>query len=611
MCAITARSHSETSGAVPTPGAAGRRTIGEMILDAAAVHTGVALQDVVGSEAISYEELGSVASELARGLISLGIEPGDRVAILGSTSVAWTLADCGALCAGAVVTPIYHTNSPVECAHVLSNSDARIVFCENAEQLAKVEQVRGQCSALEQIVLFGPGEGDTPTLDELRRRGREVRPEVVSERLARISPDDVATLVYTSGTSGPPKGCGLTHRNLLWAARAYLQTLGVDDRACVYQFLPLAHVMAREIQFAVLSVGARMTYWTGDSTRVLDELSYAAPTHFPSVPRTFEKIYGAAMARLEDRSTAQRRLFNWALWTGVRARQSLRSGQLPPPLIDLLYRIAQPLALGKVGGMFGPNLQVALVGAAPVGKELLEFFDACGVLILEAYGLTETCAAATLNVPDAVRFGTVGKPLPGTEVSVASDGEILLRGPQVFKGYHKNPEASEEAFTPGGWFRTGDLGSIDREGFLSITGRKKELIITSSGKNIAPLNIESRLRESPYLGEAVIYADRRPYVVAMVTLDQQESTSLAARLGTPADPATLAADPRVHAEVQKNVDAVNAQLAGIEQVKRFAILDHGLSQAAGELTPTLKVKREVVYDRYAAVFAGLYEEDQR
>ena len=581
-----------------------------MILDAAEVRAGVALESVGGSEVVSYPELGIVSSELARGLISLGIEPGDRVAILGSTSVAWTLTDCGAMCAGSVVTPIYHTNSPVECAHVLSDSDARIVFCQNADQMAKIEQVRGQCPALEQIVLFAPGDGETLTLDEVRRRGREVRPEVVLERLERISPDDVATIVYTSGTSGLPKGCRLTHRNLLWAAQAYLQTLGVDGRASVYQFLPLAHVMAREIQFAVLSVGARLSYWAGDANHVLDELAQASPTHFPSVPRTFEKIHGAVMARLEDGPSAQRRLFEWALWTGARTRRSLRARKLPPPLIDLLYRIAQPLALGKVGGMFGPNLQVALVGAAPVGKDLLEFFDACGVLILEAYGLTETCAAATLNVPDAVRFGTVGKPLPGSEVSIASDGEILLRGPQVFKGYHKNPEATEEAFTPEGWFRTGDLGSIDREGFLSITGRKKEIIVTSSGKNIAPLNIESQLRESPYLDEAVIYADRRPYVVAMVTLDQEESAKLAARLGIAADPATLAADPRVHAAVQKDVDAVNSELARVEQVKRFAILDHGLSQAAGEMTPTLKVKRYVVYDRYAGVFASLYEDDQ-
>jgi len=412
--------------------------------------------------------------------------------------------------------------------------------------------------------------------------------------------------VYTSGTSGPPKGCMLTHGNFLSAVHAYVRTLGVDERNSVYQFLPLAHVMARIIQFEALSVGARVVFWTGDPTKVLAEVGQSAPTHFPSVPRIFEKIHGAVVSQLEDGPAPQRRLFDWAVSTGARTRDSLRTRRLPPLLTDLLYRIAQPLALDKVRAMFGPNLQVAFVGAAPVGKDLLEFFDACGVLILEAYGLTETCAAATLNVPDAVRFGTVGKPLPGTEVSLASDGEILLRGPQVFKGYHKRPEATAEALTPEGWFCTGDIGTIDREGFVTITGRKKEIIVTSSGKKIAPLNIESQLRHSPYVDEAVVYAERRPYVVAMLTLDQKEMARLAERLGVPADLTTLAADPRVHAELQRDIDAVNAQFARIEQIKRFAILDHGLSQAAGELTPTLKVKRNVVNEKYAEVFDQLY-----
>jgi long-chain acyl-CoA synthetase len=502
---------------------------------------------------------------------------------------------------------IYHTNSPAECAHVLADSDARIVFCESTEQMAKVEQIPGQCPALERIALFAPGDGETLTIDDLRRRGREIAPEVVRERLEQVSADEVATLVYTSGTSGPQKGCRLSHRNFVSAVGAYVQALGVDDRDSVYQFLPLAHVMARITQFEALSVGARIIFWTGDATKVLDESVQTAPTHFPSVPRIFEKIHAAVISRTAATPGAQRRFFKLALETGTRARRSLRTQALPPLSTDLLYRVARPLALDKIRGMFGANLQVALVGAAPVGRELLDFFNACGVLILEAYGLTETCAAATLNVPGAIRFGTVGRPLPGAEISLAADGEILLRGPQVFRGYHKNPEATEEAFTPGGWFRTGDIGSVDRDGFLTITGRKKELIVTSSGKKFAPLNIESQLRNSPYLDEAVVYADRRPYGVAMLTLDREESPKLAAGLGIPADAATLASDPRVHAEVQKDVDAVNAQLARIEQIKRFAILERGLSQAAAELTPTRKIKRDVVYDKYADVFTSLYE----
>jgi long-chain acyl-CoA synthetase len=581
-----------------------------MVLTAAQRHSGVALQyRRDGATAyISYPELGTTSSELARGLISLGIEQGDRVAILGLTSADWTLADCGTLCAGAVVTPIYHTNSPLECAYVLEHSDARVVFCENAEQAAKVGQVRDRCPALEHIVLFQSADSELLTLDGLRRLGSEVPPEAVTQRLETVGPDDLATLVYTSGTTGPPKGCMLSHDNFLSTVRMYEQELHFDDTHSLYQFLPLAHVLARVAQMVALGAGARIIYWTGDATKIVDELGETGPTHFPAVPRIYEKIHSAVMGRIEDGPSAQRRLFDWALQAGGRARDSLRARKQPGLLTDLQYRVADPLALAKVREVFGPHLQLALVGAAPVAKELLEFFDACGVLVLEGYGLTESCAASTLNIPDAVRFGAVGKPLPGTEVTIAPDGEILIRGPHVFKGYFKNAAATEEALDLDGWLHSGDLGSIDRQGFVQITGRKKDLIITSSGKNITPVNIESELRDARYITEAVVYGDRRPYLVAMLTLDPDESVKLAERLGIGTDPATIAADPQVHAEIQKDVDAVNAKLARIEQVKRFAILDHDLSQEAGELTPTLKVKRAFVYDKYRDVFAGLYAE---
>ena len=264
--------------------------------------------------------------------------------------------------------------------------------------------------------------------------------------------------------------------------------------------------------------------------------------------------------------------------------------------------------LSKVRALFGPELQLAMIGAAPVSHELLEFFQACGVLVLEGYGLTETCAASTLNTPDAVRFGTVGRPLPGTQVAILPDGEILIRGPHVFKGYYNDPAATDEALTADGWLRSGDLGAIDAQGFVKITGRKKDLIITSSGKNITPVNIESLLRDERWITEAVVFGDDRPYLVALLTLDREESFKLAGRLGLDTDPATIARDPRVHAEIQKQVDAVNQKLARIEQIKRFVILDRDLTQADGELTPTLKVKRAVVYERYADLFAGLYEQ---
>ena len=586
----------------------GPRTIGEMLLTAARRNAGVALQYTRdGAFAyVSYPELGTIASEIARGLISLGIEAGDRVAILGVTCSDWTLADCGSLCAGAVVTPIYHTNSPLECAYVLQDSGARVVFCENTAQAEKIVQIRDRCPALEHVVLFQSA-GQALTLDRLRERGAEVTPEAIAERLEQLRPDDLATLVYTSGTTGPPKGCMLTHDNFLSTVRMYSQELHFEPRHSLYQFLPLAHVLARVAQMVALGVGARIIYWAGDPSKIVDELGETAPTHFPAVPRIYEKIHSVVTGRIADGPELQRRLFEWALASGRRARPHLRARRQPPLLDDLQYRLADRLVLAKIRKAFGPNLELAMVGAAPVAKELLEFFDACGVLVLEGYGLTETCAASTLNVPDAVRFGTVGRPLPGTEVMIASDGEILIRGPHVFTGYFDNPEATEEALTADGWLRSGDLGTIDANGFVTITGRKKDLIITSSGKNITPVNIESELRDARYITEAVVYGDRRPYLVAMLTLDRDEAAKLADHLGIPVDPARIASDPSVRAEIQKEIDAINGRFARIEQVKRFAIIDHDLTQADGELTPTLKVKRAFVYDKYAAVFNSLYE----
>jgi long-chain acyl-CoA synthetase len=552
--------------------------------------------------------LGTLSTEIARGLIGLGIEAGDRVAILGLTSADWTLADCGALCAGAVVTPIYHTNSPAECAYVLEHSEARLIFCEDAAQAAKIDRIRDRCPALEHVVLFELDGSDVMTLDALRRRGAEVPPEAAQQRLEGISSDDTATLVYTSGTTGPPKACMLSHANVLATMRMYVEQLHFNETHSLYQFLPLAHVLARVAQTVALSVGARVIYWSGDAAKIIDDLAETEPTHFPAVPRIYEKIHAAVTGRVADGPAAQRALFQWALACGARARPALRRGSMPGLLTDVQYRLADRLVLAKVRGIFGSGLQLGLVGAAPIGRDLLEFFDACGVLVLEGYGLTETCAAAAINTVDAVRFGTIGRALPGCEVAVAPDGEILIRGPQVFRGYFKDAGATEAMLTPDGWLHSGDLGSISQDGFVTITGRKKDLIITSSGKNITPVNIESALREGRYISEAVVFGDNRPYLVAMLTLDGDEAKKLGLRLRIATDPATIARDPRVRAEIQKEVDAVNENLARIEQVKRFAILDHELSQTEGELTPTLKVKRSFIYDKYAEMFASLYDQ---
>ncbi len=597
-----------TPGRSAARGGAALRNLGDMVLHTAAAHRGTALRYRRDGElvSISYPELGARVSAIARGLIALGIVPGDRVAIFAATSAEWTLADFGILCTGGVVAPVYHTNSAEECAYVLAHSEARVVFCGDAEQAAKVAQVRERCPALEHVIRFDRAEPGAMSLGDLCRLGDEIAADAVTDRLAAPDRDDVATLVYTSGTTGPPKGCMLTHGNMLETARMYSDELRIGERHTMYQFLPLAHVLARVAQITIIQSGATVCFWSGDTRRIVDELAEMAPTHFPAVPRVYEKIHAAVLGQVEDGPPVQRALFGWALGVGRRARAAERQGAALGRGRELQYKLADRLVLTKVRGAFGTGLEVALVGAAAVAPDLLEFFDACGVVVLEGYGLTESCSVATLNTPGAQRFGTVGRPLPGTEVRVAPDGEILIRGPQVFRGYYKDADATAAALTGDGWLRTGDLGAITSDGFVAITGRKKDLIITSSGKNITPVNIESALRETRYIAEAVVYGDDRPYLVALLALDRDEGAKLAARLGIVDDPAVLARDPQVHEEIERDVAAVNSRLARIEQIKRFAILDHELSQGEGELTPTMKVKRAFVYDRYRDQFDALY-----
>jgi long-chain acyl-CoA synthetase len=418
----------------------------------------------------------------------------------------------------------------------------------------------------------------------------------------------VATIIYTSGTTGPPKGCVVTHASLLATVAMYERELELGTGPLiVYLFLPLAHSLARVAQLAVLDSGGTLAFWGGDPKRIVDELAEIRPTHFPSVPRIYEKIHTAVLSEAAAQSVIKRGVFRWALREGARFSAATRAGASPGRLRKLRHDAADRLVLSRVRSLFGDRLVFGMCGAAPVGAEILEFFDACGVLILEGYGLTESCAAASVNTPRRVRFGSVGRPLPGTEVAIAEDGEILIAGPHVFSGYHRDPGATGDALD-GNWLRSGDLGELDADGYLHITGRKKDLIITSSGKNISPENLESALRETRWISQAVVAGERRPYLVALVTLDPDEAPKLADELGLTPDVAAMAQDPRVHAAVTADVEAVNARFARIEQIKRFSILERDFSLEAGELTPTLKIKRNVVLehfgDRVDALYAG-------
>jgi long-chain acyl-CoA synthetase len=581
-----------------------------LVLDAASRYQGTAMRFPEGDEwkRTSYPELGADARAIAKGLIALGVAPGERVAILSNTRAEWTLADFGAICAGAVVVPVYQTNSPEECEYVLSHSGSTVLFCEDEGQLQKLAKIRSALPALRHVLRFEGAGGDAMALDELRAAGAAVTDAELDARIGAIGHDDVATIVYTSGTTGPPKGCQLTHGNLRADIDGIHERVGIaanDD--CVYIFLPLAHVLTRVVQLFAIDAGAEMAYWRRDPKKIVEDVQIIKPTHLPSVPRIFEKIHTAATAKAEAAGGVKAKLFHWAVGVGREVRRREDRGGHPGLILNVQYALADKLVLHKIRDLFGGRVKLAVSGAAPIDTEILEFFHAAGVWVLEGYGMTETCAVETLNTIAEHRFGTVGRPLSPCEVKIADDGEVLMRGPNIFTGYLDN-EADTRAAVVDGWLHSGDLGSIDADGYLSITGRKKDLIITSSGKNISPSNIENSLKLNRWISQAVVFGDRRPYLTALLTLDPDELAALAAKVGARTeDAAQLAAHPAVRAELQTAVDGVNAALARIEQVKKFTILERDLSQEHEELTPTLKVKRNVVYARYDAVFTALYD----
>ncbi len=587
--------------------ATGAASLGHLFLRAAERYDGPALRyKRDGSWAdISYPALGAAARAIARGLVALGIEPGDRVAILSDTRPEWTLADGGTLCAAAVVVPVYPTNSPEECHYILDHSGARAVFCEDAEQVAKLARIRARCPALEHVIVLA-GEADGAlSLAELRAAGQGVSEGVVDERVDGIRPDDLATLVYTSGTTGPPKGCILTHGNWTSAVHMYVDRLQLHGGS-FFLFLPLAHVMARITQMFTLDIGATLIFWQRDPASLLDDLKEANPTHFAAVPRLFEKIHTAASTGIAQQSAVKRGVFNWALRTGRQVRAREDAGEPIGWLLQRRHALADRLVLSKIRALFGDELDFAISAAAPIGADVLHFFNAAGVRVLEAYAMTETTAGGSINTLDDWRVGTVGRALPPSEIRLADDGEILMSGPQIFQGYFKDPAATAEAIADG-WLRTGDLGSLDDDGFVAITGRKKDIIITSSGKNITPTNIENALRESRWISQALVVGDNRPYLVALITLDPDEIAALAEQTGAAPDAAAMAENGRVRKVIQEEVDAVNDRFARIEQIKRFALLPHDLTQADGELTPTLKVKRRIVCERYVTEIRTLYD----
>jgi long-chain acyl-CoA synthetase len=554
----------------------------------------------------TFSEVLDTVRNLSLGLMALGVEKGDKVSILANTRPEWSYFDFAALTAGAVVAPIYQTNSPEECRYVLADSDAKVVVVEDEEQMEKIRAVRADCPQLEQVIRMTGSSDDAISMQDLAARGSELDEADWEQRWRSVTPDDVCTFIYTSGTTGPPKGCVISHGNY----RAMLNMINavhvIDDEELTYLFLPLAHSFAVLVQFGSFDLGATLAYWERDPMKIAANLVEVRPTYFPSVPRIFEKIYTAATARTEAAGALTKTMFNWAIKVGHQVRELERQGREPGPLLRWQYMLADRQVLSKIRGLFGGRLRLAVSGAAPINPEILRFFEAAGVLVLEGWGMTETSTAATISTPDDYKIGTIGKPFPGCEVKIADDGEILVRGPNVFQGYYKNPEATKEALADG-WLHTGDIGEIDPDGYIKITGRKKDIIITAGGKNITSAKLEAEIKQHPLVSQCVVIGDRRPYLVALVTLDPEEAARYAKQHGLPEDPEALASNKQVKADIDAHVEQINQKFARVEQVKKIRILPHDLSQAGGELTPTMKVKRAAVASKYENEIDELYE----
>ncbi len=553
----------------------------------------------------SFAQVEETVRPLALGLIDLGVEKGDKVSILANTRPEWTYFDLAALSIGAVVVPIYQTNSPEECQYVLENSDAKIVVVEDDEQLEKIRAVRERLPLLEQVVRMTGSSDDAISIEELAARGGGRAAEEWERRWSAVTPEDVCTFIYTSGTTGPPKGCVITHGNYRAMLDMVNENSVIEGEDVTYLYLPLAHSFALLIQLGSFDLGATLAYWERDPLKIMPNLAELKPTYFPSVPRIFEKIYTAATSGMEKEGGLKKAIFDWSIRVGAKVREMERTGRKPGFLLRRQYEFADKKVLSKIRALFGGKLRLAVSGAAPINPDILHFFDAAGVLVLEGWGMTETSTAATISTPDEFKIGTIGKPFPGCEVKIAEDGEILVKGPNVFQGYYKNEEATRETIVDD-WLHTGDLGSVDADGFIQITGRKKDIIITAGGKNITPANLEAEIKQHPLVSQCVVVGDRRPYLVALVTLDPEDAVAYAREHGLPEDPERLAGDPDVRAAIEQHLAKVNEKFARVEQVKKIAILPQDLSQESGELTPTLKVKRAVVADKHRGEIEQLY-----
>ncbi|MDI1444912.1 long-chain fatty acid--CoA ligase [Polyangium sp. 6x1] len=557
----------------------------------------------------SYRELADEVKRLGKAMIALGQKPGFTVCILGFNRSEWAAFDVAAMAAGGAPAGIYTTCSPEEVAYIVHHAESEIVLVEDAGQWAKIEKMLGELPRLKQVVTMrGAPRIDHPLVasyDAFLDKGKDVTDEAFFARIAALEPQGLATLIYTSGTTGPPKGVMLSHQNLAWTSDAAQKLVGGAAQDCVLSYLPLSHIAEQIFTIHGCITMGGSAYFAESIDKVPDNLKEVQPTLFFGVPRIWEKFHAGVQGKLKEAKGAKKALVTWAMDVAREATAVKMRGRTPEGALALQYKLAQKLVFNKLKAAIGMSrARTCVSGAAPVAKEILEFFASLDIIVSEVYGQSEDTGPTTFNRGNDMKLGTVGTKLDGVDVKIAEDGEILVKGPNVFLGYYKEPQATADTLQDG-WLHSGDLGQFDKDGFLSITGRKKEIIITAGGKNIAPKNIEAALKNHPPIAEAVVIGDRRKFLTALVVIDPAAAGELAGSPGADLD--KLRSDPSVVAAVQKAVDSVNSTLARVETVKKFHILDRPFTIESGELTPTLKLKRRVVYDRYAHEIDRMYE----
>lgn len=571
-------------------------------------------QDTVWQE-LSWQALSDRVRNIAKGLLTLGLQSGDRVALLADSRAEWVQCDLGILTAAGITVPIYPSSTPEQTAYILQNSEATLVIADTPAQLDKLRRIQSQVPALRQMILMCGRQTEAAplalSLEDLITRGAAAAEQtaVLEERLQRLTPDHEATYVYTSGTTGPPKGVVQTHGNHLFMVQSCGQIIEAQEGDVHLLFLPLAHSFARLEEFLGLYIGLT-TAFAESIDALAQNMREVRPMLVFSVPRVYEKIYARVMATGMSGSPIKKAIFRWCVAVGRQV--SLRQQQRQPVsgVLRLKQQLAHRLVFAKLHQAVGGRLRYFVSGGAPLAQEIAEFFHAAGMLILEGYGLTETCPALTANRYNHYKFGTVGMALPGVELRIAPDGEILARGPNIAKGYYKRPQETAEVFQEDGWFATGDIGELDAEGFLRLTDRKKDLIVTSGGKNIAPQNIENLLKTDRYISQAMVYGDRRNYLTAVLTLDMEEAAQYAREHGISySKPAELAAHPQMRQLLEQRVAELNTRLASYETIKNFIIAPTDFTQENGELTPTLKVRRKIVTQKYQVQLDQLYAKE--